>query len=359
MTKLKQLFYPTKDPTPAQCKNSQRILLVQGAVASVLFSLGTGNFLAGYLTTLGATPAQIAQITAIPQLGCVLQLIAPLFFERQTQRKLSIVVMCFLFRFSVGFTVFAPYWFAEQTTRLLFVFMLYSVAFLVAGFVTPALNQLHEPKSPTMPNITPAALLDPLRDKHYRPLLVYEILCYVSMMFSSGFLSVYQLEVLHLSHTFITSVAIVTSVLGMVSIWVWGHVADRTYWTVALLGARIISTLCMFGWWLVPVESARFVAPLLMALSATGTGATGMSGLSLQYDHCPPAGKTTYLGVTAAIASIIGYGATLLGSSVQQRLEPALVSRSIAVLFAISGVLSVVSLVYGWLRLPRSKRTTE
>ena len=82
-----------------------------------------------YLTTLGATPAQIAQITAIPQLGCVLQLAAPLFFERRAYRKLSIVCMCFIFRFSQGFTVFAPFSFTARNSRLRFVFALYFVSF--------------------------------------------------------------------------------------------------------------------------------------------------------------------------------------------------------------------------------------
>ena len=424
MKLLERFFYPKTDPSPAQYQSSQRILLAQGAVAAVLFSLGTGNFLAGYLGTLGAAPAQIAQIMAIPQLGCVLQLLSPLFFERKARRKLSVVGMCFLFRFSVGFSVFAPYLFAEKQQRLTFVFLLYGMAFLLAGFVTPALNQwvmqiapaenrgsyfakkdvialvansliaflmgrqldahtvqgdplkgylaiygfciigavldlalmlfLHEPKSPALHNIRFADLLAPVREKRFRPLLVYELLSYSAMMFSSGYLSVYQLTQLHLTHTFITTVGIVTSVVGMASIWVWGRVADRTYWTTALLGTRVISTLCLFGWWLLPRQWAPFAAPLIMAFSAAGSGAAGMAGVNLQYDCSPPAGKTAYLGVTAATASLMGYGAALLGSRVQQWLEPVLGGQSMAVLFAVSGVLSAITLLYGWLRLPRA-----
>lgn len=424
MNRLAELFYPQAPPTARQWKTSQGILLVQGALAGVLFALGTGNFLAGYLTTLGATPAQIAQITAIPQLGCVLQLAAPLFFERKARRKLSVVSMCFIFRFSVGFTVFAPFLFTARTSRLRFVFALYFVSFLVAGFVTPALNQwvmqiapergrgryfalkdilavtanalvaflmgrqldmqtargtpltgyvviygfcilaalvdlvlmslMHEPASPAMPGIRPADLLAPLRDKRFRPLLVFDLLGYSASMFSSGFFSVYQLEVLCLSHTFITTVGMATAVVGMGSIWLWGRVADRTYWTTVILCTRGINALCFFGWWLLPVQAAPVLAPVIMALTAAGGSAAGMAGVNLQYASCPAAGKTTYLGVTAALASLTGYGAVLLGSRLQQSLAPRLGGGSMSLLFAVSGALCLVTLLYGAARLPRA-----
>lgn len=424
MNKLAGLFYPAAPPTPRQQWASQELLLVQGALAGVLFALGTGNFLAGYLATLGATPAQIAQITAIPQLGCVLQLAAPLFFERRAQRKASIVSICFLFRFSVGFTVFAPLLFKAQASRLRFVFALYLAAFLAAGFVTPALNQwvmqiapergrgryfalkdilsvtanalaaflmgrqldaqtakgtplagyaviygfcilaalvdlvlmslLCEPKSPALPGIRPADLLAPVRDRRFRPLLVFDLLGYSASMFSSGFFSVYQLEVLQLSHTFITTVGMVSAAAGVGGIWIWGKLADRTYWTSVILCTRGISALCFFGWWLLPVQAARVFAPVIMVLTAAGGSAAGMAGVNLQYSSCPPAGKTTYLGVTAALASLAGYGAVLLGSRLQRQLAPALGGQSMALLFAVSGGLSLLALFYGAARLPRA-----
>lgn len=421
---LRELFWPEAEPTAQQMQVSRRLLLWQGALAAVMFNLGTGNFLAGYLGTLGASAAQIAQVTTIPQLGCVLQLVSPLFFERRNHRKASIVALCFLFRFSMGFTVLAPLLFTAKSPRLLFAFTLYSIAFLLAGFVTPALNQWilqiapqedrgryfaakdvlalvsssavsyamgrwldhctaqgdpmrgylviygfciagavvdlvllalqREPPSSPMPNIRPSNLLAPLREKLYHPVLVYEILGYASTMFSSGFLSVYQLQVLGLSHTFITTVGIVSSLIGMGSIWVWGRVADRTYWTTALLGTRAVSAVCLFAWWLLPVKWAPVLAPVIMGLNAAGNGASSMAGVNLQYDSSPPAGKTAYMGVTAAVASLTGYGAALAGSGVQQLLEPAMGGHSIALLFGISGCLTVITWLYGRARLPRA-----
>lgn len=415
---------PAGRDTALSHEGSRRVLLVQATLATVMYTLGTGNFMAGYLDYLGATPAQISKIAAVPQLGCVLQLVAPLFFERRSRRKPSIVLLCFLFRLALGLTVLAPLLFRGQQARLGFAFSLYLAAFLVAGFVTPALNQWvlqiapqqnrgryfavkdilaavanaavaflmgrqldaqtavgtpfrgffvvygfciagslvdlalmcleREDPSPAQPNIRLRDLAAPLRDRRYRPLLVFEILSYCSFMSSMGFMSVYQLNVLGLSHTFITSVGILTSAAGMVAIWVWGRVADHTYWTTVILATHTISTVCRFGWWLLPVDLARTGAPVLLLLTAVGSSAAGMAGLNLQYANCPAEGKTTYLGVTAALASLVGYGCALLGSAFQQGMQDVVgEAGSMAMLFGVSGVISLVALVYGCLRLPR------
>lgn len=41
-------------PRKGNLTDSQKVLLAQGALSSTFFSIGTGNFLAGYLLYLGA-----------------------------------------------------------------------------------------------------------------------------------------------------------------------------------------------------------------------------------------------------------------------------------------------------------------
>ena len=88
---------------------SQRTLMVQSALSSVLFSIGTGNFLAGYLTYLGASPAFCAIVAAVPQLGCILQLVSPFLFERLCHRKMAIRICCFAFRMGMGLAGLIPF----------------------------------------------------------------------------------------------------------------------------------------------------------------------------------------------------------------------------------------------------------
>lgn len=125
----------------ARLTDSQKTMLVQGALSSALFSIGTGNFLAGYLTYLGASPAFCAIVAAMPQLGCILQLVSPFLFERLRHRKAVICICCFVFRIGMGIAGLIPFALPGKNERLAAVFALYLLAFLMAGFVTPGLDQ--------------------------------------------------------------------------------------------------------------------------------------------------------------------------------------------------------------------------
>lgn len=120
---------------------SQKAVLVQGALSSAFFSIGTGNFLAGFLLYLGAQPAYCAVVAALPQLGCLMQFVSPFLFERMQNRKALICGVCFAFRFGMGLAGLIPFLLADQNARLAAVFVLYLLAFSCAGFVTPGLDQ--------------------------------------------------------------------------------------------------------------------------------------------------------------------------------------------------------------------------
>lgn len=128
-------------PARNDLDQSQRVLLAQNALSSALFSIGTGNFLAGFLTYLGASPAYCAVVGAMPQFGCILQLVSPFLFERLRHRKAAICVCCFVFRFGMGLAGLIPFLLTGKNARLGAVFVLYLLAFLMAGFVTPGLDQ--------------------------------------------------------------------------------------------------------------------------------------------------------------------------------------------------------------------------
>jgi predicted MFS family arabinose efflux permease len=420
---IKNLFFPSHPPAEEEMGGSRRTLIVQGALASLLFSLGTTNFLAGYLTYLGASPALAAQIAAIPYLGCALQLVSPFLFERLRYRKLAITLLCFSFRFSLGLAVFAPLLFSTKTEQLRFVFIIYLFAFLVAGFVTPGLNQwvlqiapnknrghyfavkdisaavvnavaafimgrqvdhfslrgnaytgylvvylfctilsvadaalmgsLKEPENPPAEHMPLADILRPIRNARYRPVLLYHIFWYIAFNFAGGFLYTYQIRVLGLSHTFITTVGIVSAAAGMGGIWLWGRIADRTYWHMVILATASLSACCYLGWFLVRPASAMLVTPVLMAVSSAVGGASGMAGLNLQYASAPREGKTTYLGLTSALASLAGYGSAMLGALIQRGLEGRFGGRSMAILYLVSALFAAGAVCYGIRKLPR------
>ena len=133
------MIYKNRRGGKLQLSPSYRYYFAENAIASVIFSLGTGNFMAGLLNWMGASPATCAVIGAFPQLGCVLQLVSPFLFERLKKRKTAVIVCCFLFRFSLGLAGIIPLLFSGNALRA--VVPIYLVAFLAAGFVTPGLTQ--------------------------------------------------------------------------------------------------------------------------------------------------------------------------------------------------------------------------
>ena len=147
--RLKEKFFPRAFPAAKQLAASRRLILAENAVASTIFSLGTGNFLMGYLALMGASPAFSALVGALPMLGCILQAVSPFLFERLRHRKLCIVLVCFGFRCSMGLAAAVPFLFPAQAPRLGAMFLLYFIAFMFAGFVTPGLNQWMLGSAPT------------------------------------------------------------------------------------------------------------------------------------------------------------------------------------------------------------------
>lgn len=118
---------------------SRRIYLAENAIGSLIFSMVTGGFFAGLLSWLGASPATCALVGAFPQLGCMLQMVSPFFFERLRRRKKAIILCCFTFRFLLGCMGVMPLLFGSAARSA--VVQAYLAAFLIAGFVTPGLTQ--------------------------------------------------------------------------------------------------------------------------------------------------------------------------------------------------------------------------
>lgn len=422
---FKEMFFPSKAPQEHQLVGSRRTVIIEHAIANSIFSLGVGNFLAGYLTLLGASPAFCAIIAAMPQLGCVLQLVSPFMFERLRWRKLSIVLLCFGFRLSLGLSAFVPLLFRSANLKLGSIFAIYCVAFLFAGFVTPGLTQWMQTIAPTTSRgqffalrdivgtvvnaaivfslgfmldhfirqnqamagyllvfgaillltafdfvlmcrikeipakstmrLKPADLLGPLKNKEYRPIIVFTSLWFLASGFSQAFLPVYQLQALHLSHSYLSAMVVVSSVTGILSTWLWGRLADRAGWGRVMLLGGVFVCAAYLGWFLLPIQLAYYITPVLLSLAGAGRIASGMSSANLQYANSPSVGKTAYFGVTDAVSNTVGYLAALFSASIQRRLEAVLGLQSIAWLFLGSAVFILISLVYGWRRMPGTR----
>lgn len=143
-----QLFFPAHDPTEEELQAGRRRIIEEGAVAGIIYALVTGNFLAGYLSYLGASVSFCAKVAMIPSLGCVLQFFSPFVFERMHHRKLAIWLMCVVFRLSVSSIFLIPLAMPDPGHARAVILVLYTIGFFSAGLVTPGLEHMVRGLSP-------------------------------------------------------------------------------------------------------------------------------------------------------------------------------------------------------------------
>lgn len=198
----------------------------------------------------------------------------------------------------------------------------------------------------------PADILRPVRDPAYRPLLFYCIIGGLTGGFASPFLSVYELRVLGLSHTFITSVGVVSAVVGMAGSWVWGRLADRTAWNCVIWLTAFLNLSCTLGWSFVRPSFAHLVAPVLIVVAAGCAGGASLASTNLQFALSPESGKTAYFGVTAAMSSIATCTSAAVGTAIQPMLEKSMGDSSISLLFFVAGIGSFANLIINGRKLP-------
>lgn len=419
---LHHIFAPQAAPTVEELEQSRRVVTSEGAIAAVISSLCTGNFLAGYLSQLGASVSFCAVVAMIPQLGCVVQLASPFLFERLRYRKLAIWLSCVLFRFSLGFVMILPALFGQTQSILPVVLVLYSFAFLAAGFVTPALQKMvldispeqhrgaffarkdivatcingaatlvagrlldyfvtsgqpftgyvvlgaislclalvdavllgsvHEFQAPFVAKVRLRDLMQPIKDVSYRPVLLYAVCGGLAGGFSSSFLAIYLLRGLSLSHTFITSVGVVSAAAGVLGTWCWGKYSDHVTWKKMIIRSSFMSALCTLGWFFVRPSEAQLLAPILLVVTAACVGGAAIANMNLQYASSPATAKTTYISVTSALASIVACGAAAISTTVQPILESVIGDRSIAWLFLFTAIGNLLNLLIHARKLP-------
>ena len=422
---LRQKFIPNQNPTERELLIGARGIMIEGAVASIIYAVATNNIMTGYLGYLWASVAACASIALIPQLGCILQFFSPFLFERFRYRKPIMWILCVIYRFSVAAMFLLPLLLSGANFRVGTALALYIIAFASAGIVTPGLQQWtislvdvkergvymakkdilavgvnsivtfllsrHLDKLMALGNDSQGyqtvglvclvlALLDavlllnicerpveetvgvqlsdvlqPVKDKSYRPLLLYNIFSSVAGGIATPFLIVYQLRVLGLSHTFLASAGIVAAIAGMAGSYLWGRFSDKHMWDWTIHRSASIGFLCTVSWAFVTPESAPFIAPILMTVTTACNSGTVIANTNLQYSASPATGKTLYLGVTAAIISVAGCLTTACSASLQSVFEQSLGYKSISVLFLISGVGGLINLFINGRKLPHIK----
>lgn len=193
-------------------------------------------------------------------------------------------------------------------------------------------------------------ILEPLKDKSFRKIILFLSLWYFAVQFSVTFIPIYMLNSLGLSFSYISAVTVISNILGMVSIFLGGYLADKTSWSHLLKVSGGIIALCYLGWSMVTPGNAMILVLIVQVLLTCSNGAFSMAAINLQYKLSPSIGKTAYLGVTSAIAYAISFLGALFGSAISNRVQEVKITiiaislENIQILFFITGIILVIAL---------------
>jgi hypothetical protein len=100
-----KLFINTKLSEKEYEINSQKNIMISNVLTSLIYTLMTGTFIAGYATFLGASDSFIGIISVIPVVTAVIQLFVPLLFERIKEKdNFNLIIQSiFIFSFKCNF----------------------------------------------------------------------------------------------------------------------------------------------------------------------------------------------------------------------------------------------------------------
>lgn len=189
-------------------------------------------------------------------------------------------------------------------------------ALAIADAVMLAL--VHENPVKFVSRMRPTDILRPVKDSVFRPLLLY-------------------------------------SVVGMAGSWCWGRCADATGWRRVILLTACFNLSCTLGWAFIRPAWAPFTAPVLMIVTAACSGGASIASMNLQFASSPESGKTAYIGVTSAMASIAACASAAVGTALQPHLETLLGPGSIPLLFLLAGLGGFANLAVNGRKLPDAR----
>ena len=200
----------------------------------------------------------------------------------------------------------------------------------------------------------------PLLDTKYNKMILFLVIWSFAVQFSISFIPIFMLSSLKLSYTFISSISVAGNVLGMITTYLWGHLADRTSWVHLLKINGFIIALCYLGWSFVTPGNAMILVLILQIAMTCCNGAFMMASANLQFNLSPVTGKTAYLGVTSAVSYVISFLGAILGSTLYRSLKEVKINllqhyvSNIQVLFLITGIMLMTALLVIYKYIKRS-----
>lgn len=189
----------------------------------------------------------------------------------------------------------------------------------------------------------PISFISFWRESNFLKFLLYFNFWAFSVNLSAPFFNVYMLDCLNLDLSYVTFYNSLLTGANLLTIVVWGKLADRIGNRPILLGVGAIFAIFPILWLMTGTTSAStwLYLPLLHIIAGGTSAAIDLCTNNLQLGIAPKRNQSMYFGVAAAFAGISGaFGANLGGFLVQYSGYTGLFG-----LFAISAMLRLGALV--------------
>lgn len=137
---IQDVYFNKKPLKLRDYEKGRKHFIYEGSTTMIIFALAGGAFLSGFANSLGATDGFNGIIGAIPALTGVIQIFSSLFFEKIEHRKFLISLFSFLGRLLLGVMFLIPIFILNKGISLYSLLFIYTIAFLLLGFVGPPVS---------------------------------------------------------------------------------------------------------------------------------------------------------------------------------------------------------------------------
>ena len=240
-----------------------------------------------------------------------------IFFSRRMAKSLAVSIPTMLF---AGFLL--DWWEARGVG--IWPYSLFFSLGLVFGLISMVfITKTGEPayESESMPmrtgNDFKKLLVTPLRNQNYRNMLIFLMLLNFAIFLASPFYAVYLLDRINLDVWLVMLLTIISQVLNVLFLSIWGRIADNYSNTAVLNACTLLLVICMIAWTFTTLPSVHFFTlPLLFIIhSLTGIAMAGinLSSLNIGLTLAPKGKATSYLALKNFLNSIIAGIAPIIG----------------------------------------------
>jgi MFS family permease len=192
----------------------------------------------------------------------------------------------------------------------------------------------------------------PLGNAGFRKIIIFFILYNVGLQVGGPFFSVYMVTGLKLDYTYIMVMSMMSTIVNVILVRVWGRIADSKSWNFVLTYSILLLGIVHLCWGFVNDSTAFILVPLFHIISGAAWAGIGISTFNIQYIYSPENGRTVYTGFNAALGGLMGFlgtmgGSVLLGVFDKMGLHiGSFIISGMQMLFFISGALLVLCSLY-------------